>query len=408
MKTEETIINSGETQVNVGTASVDKKGAANAEKSAAKWKQVTVGGASGILLGVAATWFATDSANAAEMSDAPRIMSADDELTLDEALDAARAELGPGQVFEWQGKIYSTYTTEEWENMSDEQRDEFYKSVVQQADVDEPAQDADVSVNIDVDGDGVSDINVRVDVADGAVQDVDVDIANGVNASVDVDAPGADVDVNIMGVEANAATPVDGNAAPAVAAGEPVAPAVENVVLQEFDVDVATSVNDDMSFNEAFAAARAEVGAGGAFEWHGKTYNTFYKEEWDELSSDERNEFYKAVDEAFKDVDSVEIPQDEISLADDVYLVGFDSGDINGGLDSMEINGENAVLVDVGQDSVFDISADNGFFSDGETADISSTGVGFDDFSMQMESGEDLLASNDMPDYMNDADVSMC
>lgn len=35
---------------------------------------------------------------------------------------------------------------------------------------------------------------------------------------------------------------------------------------------VATSVNDDMSFNETFAAARHEVGAGGAFEWHGNIY----------------------------------------------------------------------------------------------------------------------------------------
>lgn len=39
------------------------------------------------------------------------------------------------------------------------------------------------------------------------------------------------------------------------------------------------TVNDDMSFEEAFAAAREEVGAGGIFVWHGEAYNTFYAEE---------------------------------------------------------------------------------------------------------------------------------
>lgn len=59
----------------------------------------------------------------------------------------------------------------------------------------------------------------------------------------------------------------------------------------EPDIDLATSVNDDMSFNEAFAAARSEVGAGGAFEWRGNMYNTFYAEEWNSMSAEERAEF---------------------------------------------------------------------------------------------------------------------
>ncbi|MDE6553805.1 MAG: hypothetical protein K2K98_12740 [Muribaculaceae bacterium] len=57
------------------------------------------------------------------------------------------------------------------------------------------------------------------------------------------------------------------------------------------DIAVATGVNDDMSFNEAFAAARAEVGPGGAFEWHGNVYGTYYANEWNAMSPQERNEF---------------------------------------------------------------------------------------------------------------------
>lgn len=57
------------------------------------------------------------------------------------------------------------------------------------------------------------------------------------------------------------------------------------------DIAVATGVTDDMSFNEAFAAARAEVGPGGAFEWHGNVYGTYYANEWNAMSPQERNEF---------------------------------------------------------------------------------------------------------------------
>ena len=34
------------------------------------------------------------------------------------------------------------------------------------------------------------------------------------------------------------------------------------------EIPVAHGVSDDMSFSQAFAAARHEVGAGGVFEWH--------------------------------------------------------------------------------------------------------------------------------------------
>ena len=57
------------------------------------------------------------------------------------------------------------------------------------------------------------------------------------------------------------------------------------------DIELATSVNDDMSFNEAFAAARHEVGAGGAFVWHGTVYGTYYGNEWNSMSAEEQSQF---------------------------------------------------------------------------------------------------------------------
>lgn len=92
------------------------------------------------------------------------------------------------------------------------------------------------------------------------------------------------------------------------------------------EIDVATGVTDEMSFSEAFATARAEVGAGGAFEWRGDVYNTFYENEWNAMSAEEKAEFSehfdwsKAGDSAIADTDndqSVEV-EAEIDVADSV------------------------------------------------------------------------------------------
>ena len=54
-------------------------------------------------------------------------------------------------------------------------------------------------------------------------------------------------------------------------------------------------VSDELSFGEAFAAARADVGSGGVFHWRGNIYNTFTAEEWQGMSTAERNEFAEQV-----------------------------------------------------------------------------------------------------------------
>jgi hypothetical protein len=47
----------------------------------------------------------------------------------------------------------------------------------------------------------------------------------------------------------------------------------------------------DISFGEAFKVAREEVGPGGWFIWKEKVFNTYYKEEWENLSSEDRIEY---------------------------------------------------------------------------------------------------------------------
>lgn len=61
--------------------------------------------------------------------------------------------------------------------------------------------------------------------------------------------------------------------------------------LTDGEISIAHNVNDDMTFAEAFAAARAEVGPGGAFSWHGQVYSTYTESEWNALSPQEQHAF---------------------------------------------------------------------------------------------------------------------
>ena len=60
-------------------------------------------------------------------------------------------------------------------------------------------------------------------------------------------------------------------------------------------VEVASNVDDSMSFSEAFASARAEVGPGGVFVWNGNVYSTYYEEEWDNMTDEQKEEFSDAL-----------------------------------------------------------------------------------------------------------------
>lgn len=66
-------------------------------------------------------------------------------------------------------------------------------------------------------------------------------------------------------------------------------------VHYEGKVPVAQSVNDEMSFGKAFAAAREEVGAGGVFEWRGNLYGTYTESEWNHMSSEDKNSYWQSV-----------------------------------------------------------------------------------------------------------------
>ena len=54
-------------------------------------------------------------------------------------------------------------------------------------------------------------------------------------------------------------------------------------------------VDQGMSFGQAFAAARAEVGPGGVFHWHGGIYNTYTEAEWNAMTAEQKHDFAQQV-----------------------------------------------------------------------------------------------------------------
>lgn len=69
------------------------------------------------------------------------------------------------------------------------------------------------------------------------------------------------------------------------------------------------AVNDDLSFGEAFEQARAEVGPGGVFHWHGGIYNTYTAAEWNAMTVEQKHDFAQQV--------QPEIHPDELSTPTD-------------------------------------------------------------------------------------------
>ena len=244
------------------------------------------------------------------------------------------------------------------------------------------------------------------------------------------------------GFAAGLASGVAGSAFAANSSNEELGEVVAKTENQE-DVLVATDegvrvaqVDDDATFAEAFADARAQVGPGGAFEWRGNVYNTYYAEEWNNMSSEERAEFQSRIDhETITGNDTEPVSEqtieqptdatqhvmssdtemvDDAEVEGDVKVLGVEAVMTDEGdqmiVAGIEIDGEQAILVDVDCDGTMDrllVDADyDGMLDADEIIDVSEANIEVGDL-MQMHDNDMYLAANDgMPDYMNDADVS--
>ena len=214
-------------------------------------------------------------------------------------------------------------------------------------------------------------------------------------------------------------------------------PDPEDVLLATDEGVRIAQVDDNASFAEAFADARAQVGPGGAFEWRGHIYNTYYAEEWNNMSAEERAEYQAKIDYETIAGDATEPVNvtnnthyaDQPAIAsdaemvdnddntDDVKVLGVEAVEDEYGnqmtIAAIEVEGEQALLVDVDNDGTMDAlivdeNYDNQIDPNNEIFDIEDCNIETNDLiQMSMQNNDVYYASNDnMPDYMNDADVS--
>lgn len=225
-------------------------------------------------------------------------------------------------------------------------------------------------------------------------------------------------------------------------------------------------VDQSLSFGEAFAQARESVGPGGVFHWHGGIYNTYTASEWNNMTPSQRSDFahrvspeirtgeddanhYTAHDQSNnqhhgqqdnnqqndnhhenQQQGHVRPVKDDTHEEPEVHVLGVERVQTDNGsyinVGRARINDEDVALVDLDDDMVFDVRvADlnhNQEIDEGEVVDISDAQITVTDFAaeamrqgnMTNESGNMAQAginqeeiAPDMPDYMNDADVSI-
>lgn len=132
-------------------------------------------------------------------------------------------------------------------------------------------------------------------------------------------------EINQLVISPEANQELDANGEEPVGVIETAPPSTESVASVYTTLPVAENTHESQTFAEAFAAARAEVGAGGLFEWNGHHYGTYYKEEWDALPEEAKNEFTHSVfaDNSQTEVVDTHLPTDMIITDDHSFADAF-------------------------------------------------------------------------------------
>ena len=186
--------------------------------------------------------------------------------------------------------------------------------------------------------------------------------------------------------------------------------------VNEEELSADTKSLDNLSFREAFETARADMGPGGGFCWHGHLYNTYTAKEWSSMSSAEKKQFAAKVSpevspenidtdqltaqeeatasmtedlttEADVRVAEENTPQPEMTAAsdqtvqsddDDVRVVGFGEVQLQNGrnvtVQELDYNGQRVAVIDLDQDGTADIAMSdlnhNRQMDEGEVIDL--------------------------------------
>lgn len=195
-------------------------------------------------------------------------------------------------------------------------------------------------------------------------------------------------------------------------------------------------MHNDMSFGEAFAAARAEVGPGGVFIWHGGIYNTYTADEWNAMTPQQKNDFAHQVNPEVRahevptptdahpdvavqpatdadvhtvsDTSDVHVVEQQIAqnfdMGDDVHIVGYANaeGHLVVGYDSTGDGQADVAIIDM-DGNLAPSDADVIMDREGNMARLGDLNNEPDP--NQLAAMENPDVAPDMPDYMNDANI---
>ena len=195
-------------------------------------------------------------------------------------------------------------------------------------------------------------------------------------------------------------------------------------------------MHNDMSFGEAFAAARAEVGPGGVFIWHGGIYNTYTADEWNVMTPQQKNDFAHQVNpevrahevptptdahpdvavqpatdadvHAVSETSDVHVVEQQIAqnfdMGDDVHIVGYANaeGHLVVGYDSTGDGQADVAIIDM-DGNLAPSDADVIMDREGNMARLGDLNNEPDP--NQTAAMENPDVAPDMPDYMNDANI---
>lgn len=209
--------------------------------------------------------------------------------------------------------------------------------------------------------------------------------------------------------------------------------------IPQSEIPVAHTPNDDMSFSDAFVAAREEVGPGGAFVWHCNVYSTYRADdpEWIAMGPDGQAahcgeilmqvhpETYSPngndISVVLEDNNgSGEVPpendpdnslnntiEDPEPVEADVQITDIVSNPETGETAAVgQVDGLLTVFIDEDGDGVVDtiLHDDNndGQVGSDEIYSAEGSNITISELSQQMDRGEDVNLYPDQPDYTNE------
>lgn len=144
----------------------------------------------------------------------------------------------------------------------------------------------------------------------------------------------------------------------------------ERLVIIHDEAPHATPATNDMTFRDAFAVARAQVGPGGIFDWHGKHYNTYTREELSAMSPSEKHDFLVSVGKF--EIHNMNVNDTNATVSEqDIDIVRIDQGADMANVDNNgAVNGNNEAEAPVTEHETSIITDKVVHLEDGSTARV--------------------------------------